>query len=146
MKKFLNYFKNRILDDKGAETLELVLCLPLLMLVLSYIVCFSQLFYAKQVALTAADIGTRIAITQTTSTSAKKEAREAALAYVSEAGMGITFKEDEMSYDAWKRGNICDYTVTVEIQTAMPMAMDGGFGKTQKVSASGHMMIERERD
>lgn len=146
MKKFLTYFKNRMKQEEGAETLELVLCLPLLMLVLSYIICFSQLFYAKQVALTAADIGTRIAITQTTSTSAKKEAKEAAMAYIAEAGMGITFKEDEMTYDSWKRGNICDYAVTVEIQTAMPMAMEGGFGKTQSISASGHMMIERERD
>lgn len=146
MKKIVEYLKERIKDEDGAETLELVLCLPLLMLVLSYIICFSQLFYAKQVALTAADIGTRIAITQTTGASAKNEAREAAEAYVSSAGMGITFKEDLMNYDSWRRGNICDYTVTVEIETAMPIAMEGGFGKKQEVSASGHMMIERERD
>ena len=144
--KFLCDVKNKILDENGVEIIEFVLCLPFFMLLLSYIVCFPQLFYAKQVALTAADIGTRVAIIQTTSTSAKKEAKEAAMAYVSEAGMGITFKEDEMSYDSWQRGNICDYTVTVEIKTAMPLAMDGAFGKTQTVSASGHMMIERERD
>lgn len=146
MKELLRRVNGRVKDETGSEIIEFVLCLPFLMLVVSYIVCFSQLFYAKQVALTAADIGTRVAITQTTSTSAKKEANEAATAYVSTAGMGITFKEDNMSYDSWKRGNICNYTVTVEIKTAMPMPIDGGFDKTQVVSAAGHMMIERERD
>ena len=134
----------RLRGEQGSETVEMVMCMPLLMLMLSYIICFSQIFYANQIALTAADIGARVAITKTSAAVAHTKAQEAAVSYADEAGMGITFFSDDLTYKSWKRGEVLSYSVTLHMDTAMPMPKAGGFDTKQEIRRSAHMMIEKE--
>ena len=144
MKRIIEKVRSRLHEEKGAELVEMVITMPVIMLALSYIICFSQLFYCNQVAKTAADLGARVAIIQETSSSGRSAATQASSSYLSSMGMGIIFESDQLSCSSWTRGEICDYSVKVRIKTAMPMPVAGGFSSTQYVTGTSHMMIEKE--
>lgn len=131
-------------DESGSEAVEMVICMPILVIMLSYMICFCQLFYASQTALNAADSGARLAIISDNAGTAKSQADSAAQSYVQAAGMGITYESGSLSYSSWQRGNICDYTVTVKVKTAMPMPGQT-FDRQMHVKGASHMMIEVSR-
>lgn len=131
-------------EETGTPLLEFVVVFPLLLIMLSLIMGYAQFFYASQVALTAADIGTRIAVIQENPSDARKKASEAALPYISAYGMGITFRSDEMEYGSWKRGEICTYSVTIDVKLPMAVPIKGTLKPVQTITKSGHMMIESE--
>lgn len=147
MKRFLNVWNN----EEGSELVEFVFIVPVLMLVLAYMLCFCQVIYASQVALNASNAGVRVAVLQNNQSSALANAQQAAASNVANAGMGIQYLESGMDitdvYDApssWRRGNICNFYVRVEVDTIMPMGNMDGFRGNSRVTKVSHMMIESD--
>lgn len=147
MKKFYDIWNN----EDGSELVEFVFVVPVLMMVLAYMLCFCQIIYASQVALNASNAGVRIAVLQSNVSSAYSNAQQAAISNVSSAGMGISYSECNMTlsdvYNApaiWKRGNVCNFSVRVDVDTIMPLGNLDGFSGSSRVTKTSHMMIEND--
>lgn len=132
----------RLQDDHGVETAELIMLMPLEIFLLSLFVTFGQILYAGNVAQNAAAAGIRKAIVKESASEAGTAAKQAAEGYIAGSGMGISFLSDDLDYTNWQREEICTYTVTVKVQTLLPVRFYGGLSKEYEVSQRCPMMIE----
>ena len=144
MRRFLEVWNN----EDGSELVEFVLVVPLLMTILAYMLCFCQIIYAGQVALNASNSGVRYAVMQSNRSSAYSTAAYVAESNVNSAGMGVSFRSSDMNLTdiygngaSWRRGNVCNFSVSVSVDTIMPM---GIFNSRSTVTKASHMIIESD--
>lgn len=137
----LNRIRTFMNNEDGSEVVTFVIVVPIFILIFAMMVTFSQIIYAGSVGLNAANAGCRQAIICDTEREANEAALNAASTYVESAGMGCTFMSGELTRaGAWNRGNICNYTVHINVKTAVPMR---SFSSNYEVVKSSAMMIER---
>lgn len=130
----------KLKEERGSETVEFVILIPALMLFLAFALTITQLLYGSSVAFDAANTGGRTAIIQDNRRDAESKAITASQLFLSDCGMGVTFKECKLEVGgSWKRENICTCCVTVNIKTILPI----GFQKNYEITRSCPMMIER---
>ena len=90
--------------DEGANTLELALLTPILLLVIMLVVQFAMVYHARHVALAAAQSGARVARQQATG-DWKGEAEAKAREYVQQIGpqllTGVTPQAGENEHERW---------------------------------------------
>lgn len=142
MKNITKFIK----DECGSELVELVICFPLIVFMLSMLISYGQIFVGTQTALNAAAAGSRIAITQENATMARNKANQIVNQYISTTGMGVTYVQDEMLYSSWTRESICTYKVTINVKTVIPI-LNFSYGRIEsdyKITKGCPMMIEKE--
>lgn len=138
VKKFLGKF---VSDEKGSEVVEFVMALPVVLQLIAAAIFTLQLIFAKDVALNAASLGCRAAIVQEQYQAAKQEADSKATIYVDGVGMGVRYKNSNMeAQGAWERGNLVDYTVSIECTPLFPFGL---ISKPVDVPQTATMMIEK---
>lgn len=139
--RFLETVKKFIEDEAGAEVVEFVIAMPVMLQLVALMVLTMQMIFAKDVALNASSLGCRSAIVQTTYQKAKADADEKARTYADSIGMGVSFEHAELTADSnWSRGNLANYTVTVE---ADPLFAFGIVGAPVSIGQTATMMIEK---
>ena len=140
LKKLLN-------EERGAEMVEVVICLPVVMSGIFLFLSLCQVVYACNAVNNAAASGARIAVIQSSKVEAEQAAGTAIEEYMRSQAMGIQYSGDYelITPSGWSREEICTCVVRVKVKTLMPVPTSGGGGFSTEVDVSRAvpMMIEK---
>ena len=144
---FLARLKGLWHDERGAEMVEVVICIQVIMTAIFLFLSMCQVVYACNAVNNAASSGARIAVIQTTKVEAEQAAGIAIQEYMKTQAMGIQYSGDYelITPNGWNREELCTCVVRVKVKTIMPVPASsaGGFSTMVDVARAVPMMIEK---